>query len=431
MFVCTGNEVILFLILTLSFDFFLFMPYDNLGISRKLKFVIILFLILGCIWKRRDGEQEQIEYERRELYFRKEMLLLIILPFFSGISSYIYRGQPLLTSWIAGRNSLYFLLYFYLHKARVSQYELLRVVVTIATISSLIYILQQITYPDIYLFNSTQNADDVEIRNGFYRFRLFGLNPYIFLAFFYTLSVFINAQGNKSHYVTMLVLFTAGIFLTLTRQIYVCIFLPVIFYSLFDGDHVDFRKILALLFGFIVLYVIFLNLDTILGADMIERTLSEGEDNIRYMSYYYFGVEYWKDFLNMIFGNGVASWGNSAYGDEILLLEETDRLYRSDIGVVGTFNIYGIAYLLAIGIMYRKIFKYFRYIPTYLKLLIVASLINLPLSCWFDPDMGLYMAIIVYLMDISINEAMACDDIEGDSNMVPAELSEQELVKTN
>ena len=401
------KEHVLLFLLIVSLDFFLFMPYENLGISRIVKSGIILYLMLACVSKRYNEDQDDTD-ENRVLLFKREIILLIILPFVSGISSYIYRGQPILISWMAARNSLYFLLYFYLHKIRITSLDLINVVVIIAFISCLIYVGQQIAYPSIFLFNETQNADEVEIRNGFYRFRLFSLNPYIYFAFFYSLYCFMLAESKKINYLPSLLLFFVGVFLTLTRQVYVCIFIPALFYSLFDGEQLNIKKIVGFVFGLLILYIVYLNLESILGADMIERTQSESEDNIRYLSYYYYGIEYWQDNLNMVFGNGVPSWGNSIYGNEMQDIEEVSHLYRSDIGVVGTFSTYGIAYLVAIVLTYWKVFKNFRLIPTYLRLLIIASIINLPLACWLEPEMGLYMSVIFYLIDMNVTERLAC-----------------------
>lgn len=388
------KSIVLLLIAIISVEFFFFMPYESLGVGRIVKSFIIIYLI-WALWRKIN-----VKTEFRN--FKCEIGLLAVLPLISAFSSYYYRGQPVLIGLMVARDSLFWLLYFFLHKSRYSTESVIKVISIVATISAFIFILQQIFYPTLYLFNSLQHYDDVEIRQGFYRFRLFPLAPYMYFAFYYSLWKLFETK--RLSYLGWTTLYIIGIYLTLTRQIYFCIFIPAVFYKFFSINQLSKKMLFSLITGMIVLYIIFQNLDVIIGRDFVERTKNEGnEDNIRMLSYAFFGLDYWVDNLNMLFGNGAASWGNSSYGDEILHIEETNGLYRSDIGIVGLFNMYGIAYVIAVLLLYIKFFKCYKHVPVYLRLLIVASIINLPLACWTEN--GLYMSMIFYLIDKNLNQS--------------------------
>lgn len=387
----TKKSWILLIFTIISIDFFFFIPYESLGMGRVVMSFIIVYLILALLYKKNVGTGFQ--------FFKHEVGLLAILPLISAFSSYYYRGQPIFVGLLVARDSLFWLLYYYLHKYNYSSKSVVKIILIVATISAFIFILQQIFYPTLYLFNSLQSYNDVEIRQGLYRFRLFPLAPYMYFAFYYSLWKYTNTK--RLNTLGWTALYTIGIYLTLTRQVYFCIFVPVLFYQFFTKNNFSFKILLSVISGFLLLYIIYSNINLI-GGDFVAMTREQlNENDIRSLSYTFYGLEYWVDNLNMLFGNGAASWGNSAYGNEIQAIEEDKRLYRSDIGIVGLFSMYGIAYVIAVLLLYRKFFKCYKHVPVYLRLLLIASIINLPLACWTEN--GFFMSLIFYLMDKSFN----------------------------
>lgn len=388
-----NKKTLLFLIIVIYIDFFLFMPYCALNIGRVVKSVVLVFLVFSLFKSRKVKANTE--------NFKNEIGLLAILPLISAFSSWYYRGQPVLVGLIVARTSLFWLLYYYLHKVRYSPQIIIQVITNIAIVSSVIYIAQQLFYPSLYLFNSLQHADEVEIRQGLYRFRLFQLNPYIFFSFYYYLWKFIEKKEITS--LGWVSFFLIAIYLTLTRQIYFCIFIPAILFPFFRRNDISTKTIMSFLIGVLLLCIAYQNIGTIIGDDFVKRTENESnENNIRVLSYIYYGLEYWVNEFNMIFGNGAASWGNSAYGNEIQDIEDNQGLFRADIGIVGNFNMYGIVYIVALFSLYIKFFKLYRLTPVYIRLVLVASIINLPLACWTDD--GIFMAMVFYLIDFNVIE---------------------------
>ncbi len=386
------KKIILFLIILISTNFFQFIPIYNSGIISYSKNILIVLLI-GLFFY---GSKRHQDY----IYFRKEIILLMVLPFLSSITSKIYRGQSFIESFLATKATISWLLFFVLIRLKYTNKIVLSIILKIAIIVAGIFILQQIFYPSFYYFNDVSNdIEDIEVRNGFFRFRLFLIIPYVYIAFYYYIDRYLQFKQKKN--LLRALLFLIPIYLLLTRQIWFCIFIPLLYYIFIYGKRFSFKRLFMITCLCFIVYFIYSNLDLLVGKDLIERTANENsEDNIRIIAMNFFGLEYWQDWFNVLLGNGCPYLG-SKYGIYIENLKYTSGLYMSDIGIVGIFSQYGLFYVLALLLLYIKTIKYFRYLSKYLKMLIFASLLNLPLACWFDTP--IYMSIIYFLINQEIN----------------------------
>lgn len=389
---------LLFFAIAISLNLFMFTPYLMLELGKTVVFGLALFLLGLCFF----GSARKSEIK---MVCKPEMILLIILPFISSISCYYYRGQSISTTILATRTVALLSIYFVLHKYKYSYDTVLKVVLRVSYIVTAIYILQQILYPSVYLFGQPITLDNpVEIRNGFYRFRLHSLIPFVYIGFYYMLNKWLQKRHNKhsKKILISLFLFAFAIYLTLTRQIWVCVLLPALFYNVLKDSKITGTKIAYIISGIVILYIIYINIDIFVGKDLIQRSHAENtDDNIRLLAMNFYGIEYWEDKTNMIFGNGYPSWGNSEYGNYMEFIETERKLYRSDIGIIGLFNIYGIVYVSALILLYVKLFKHFVYLSGPIRMLVLASFLNLPLACW--TDFQILWAIIIYLADLDIN----------------------------
>lgn len=387
------KKIILFLIVLISTNFFQFIPIYNSGIISYSKNILIVLLI-GLFFY---GSKRHQDY----IYFRKEIILLMVLPFLSSITSKIYRGQSFIESFFATKATISWLLFFVLIRLKYTNKIVLSIILKIAIIVAGIFILQQIFYPSFYFFNDIGNdMKSVEIRNGFYRFRLFLIIPYVYIAFYHYIDRYLMFKQKKT--LLLALLFSIPIYLLMTRQIWFCIFIPLLYYVFIYGKQITFKRLLLISSLCVIIYLAYLNLDILIGKDLMERSADENsEDNIRIIAMNFFGLEYWQDWFNILLGNGCPYLG-SKYGVFIEELKHTNGLYMSDIGVVGVFSQYGILYLLVLFLLYIKTFRYFKYLSKYLKMLIIASLLNLPLACWVS-DSSIYMSIIYFLINKEIN----------------------------
>lgn len=366
-----------------------FLPCIQLGITKILSVFVVLFLLTVILLN---------SYKKiRDALFYKEILLLIFLPFASSIPCYVYRGQDFITTFIATRSVLLFAIYFLLHKVNFNDIKLKQIFFAVAVIATLIYLFQQIFYPSLILFGDG-SSEKVSIRNGFYRFRLFYNNPYIFFAFF--LCVVSSIKEKKR--ILWSFFFLVGIFLTLTRQIWMCCLLPVIMYPILTKNKIEI-KVCGIIVGSLILYLL-MQAASYGNNSLLQQTQQQlNDDNdVRMLSLNFYGLEYWVDGWNVAFGNGIPSFGKSNYGNFISSLEERG-LYRSDIGIVGVFSQYGAIYIFALLLYYVKIFRNFKYLSKELQMLYIASALNLPLASW--DIFPLYLGCITYMADCEIKKA--------------------------
>lgn len=384
--------VFLYFAILVSTFFLQFIPLYGTALFKVCQNLLLLFLVMILML---------YSVLKSKIVFKYEIMGLMIIPFISAIPCYIYRHQNISETFLATKYMIYWLFYFVLIKCNYNSKIVLKSIRNIAFLVAFIYILQQILYPNFYLFDDASNTMELEQRNGLYRFRLFWIIPYVYIAFYYYLEKYIKTKKIRSLLFTLFLIIP--IYLTLTRQIWFCILIPVFFYPLISSTHFSAKKFFQILVSFTLLYIVYMNIDIIVGEQLMERTQDENSsDNIRLLSMSFYGLEYWEDWFNVLFGNGCNYGTNNEYAHFINKMETDFGLYRSDIGIVGTFNLYGIAYIIALLSLYVKTFKEFKYISSYLRLLVIASILNLPLACW--TDFPIYMSLIYFLIDRDINK---------------------------
>ena len=83
-------------------------------------------------------------------------------------------------------------------------------------------------------------------------------------------------------------------------------------------------------------------------------------------------------------------------------MENVRGLYRSDIGIVGVMNQYGTLYVFVLLMYYIKVLRNFKYLSTHMRMLFVASIINLPLASW--DIFPLFMGCVTYYADCEIEK---------------------------
>lgn len=389
-----GLSKILFIITILvSTRLLCFIPYQLSGLGNMVELATIILLLLFLLFSNSINIGKTI--------FGKEILLLLFLTSVSAISCNIYHNQSFIDSFIASKNILFILVYFILLQSRIGYKSINGIIFSFGVAATLIYIIQQVAYPQIYWFDTpNSNISEVEIRNGFYRFRLFLNNQYIIYSL---LLSFVAAVEEKLLRKWLYVFFfLVGIYLTLTRQTWFCIVVAIFMYPMVNGVRVSLKKILSITLGICIAYVVYENLSSIIGDELITATSYQftNEDDVRWLAYKFYAFDYWTDIFNMLFGNGYPLLGKSKYGLEILSIEQNYHLYRSDIGIVGLLNTNGFLYLIVFLYIYYKIFRHFQELSNPLKLYILCTVINLPLGTLNSQP--LFWGIIMFMIDNEI-----------------------------
>lgn len=339
----------------------------------------------------------------------KYLLGLLFVPMLSFLPCMLENGQGPVDSLRAYLYTFLVLIYYVLHAAKVKEKPLVQAITAIALVRIAILLIQQFTYP-YYWFsfrpegvNSEGYMETIEVRSGIYRFYIEDTYLSMFLVFYYLQKLTSKfTPGN-------LVLFLVGLFgvyLDQSRQFMVSTLAAVIIpYVFVKKGHT--RLIVT---GLIVALVIFgFTFGKDLFDELVEMSMDDMSDgdNIRLMSYATFLFQYWGGPLSVIFGNGPA-WGNSAYGEELTYMMEYMKLYRADVGIVGTLNLFGISTVATLVYFYISfVFKNWSKLESHIKMYFIASLVNMPLVTIYTQNINwfVFMAFMLYLSDMSIAKA--------------------------
>ena len=287
--------------------------------------------------------------------FYNEVLLLMLIPFFSAISAYVYHGQSWQETFLAARPCLLLLFYFYVRKKDLSIEKIESIIVNFGLIVSAILIIQALIYPTVY-FQQQKEQDLFEEREGIVR--IFIQDPlYIVFALFFLANRLFTEL--KIRDIALFAFCMAGIFFTGTRQV---IFSSVGVLFLFFLTSLNFRsrKAYRLLFLVVAFLGVFFYSG---GSKYIDKLITltneqqvTNNDYIRIQEANFYFNTYMPSGLAYVIGNGY-QYGASKYGKEIYQLEQDQGLYRSDVGLIGALNMFGLIYLIPIGIIFYKVFR--------------------------------------------------------------------------
>lgn len=323
------------------------------------------------------------------------VLLFMILPFVSILGAFAIHGQSINEGYRVTLFSLTYLFFFVLYILKVDERIVLKMCLYFGLFWVIMEVVQQFTYPTIWFATRYDTLDTtIEIRNGIYRYNMEG-REFGLILLFYSFQKYLEKPKRK--YLLGVAVGLVGIYMLATRQIMVASVL-CLFYAMFVMHKLKFTSFFGLS---IIAMLIYSNMDALFG-DYIEMTENVDSDDIRLLSYNFYGLEYNKGlFLPFLIGNGLD--GTSAYGSEISKFEGFG-LYRADIGIVGMYSLYGIVYVLTvIGFFLYTIFKR-RYIDAYLQMYILYMLVTSVMLHHFGYSTHHIMTIciIFYLINCSI-----------------------------
>lgn len=325
--------------------------YKNATIVVLALLALYTFLCLGKL-------------KNEHIRLRKFVWGLILIPFLGFIPAYILHGQGIAMSIISAHIHVGYFIFFFLFLTKIREQEVLKIFCLFGVCWSIIEILQQFTYP-IYWFGTRYETydRDIEIRNGIYRFMVYGVNFGLILLF-YSFEKFISLK--RKLYLAGILIALIGVYLLATRQIIVmsviCLFIGLF---IMKKIHIG-----SLVFLGIFSTIVYLKADMLFG-DFVEMTKEVDEDYIRFLAYDFYGVTYNKgSILAFLLGNGTPK-SPSKYFQEITNYQEYYGLYRDDVGLIGIYSLYGIIYVIMIIWFYWYVFRNRKYLSPYLQMYVL------------------------------------------------------------
>jgi len=279
-------------------------------------------------------------------HFTLPVLLIFLAVFLSMIGSNVFQDQSIPITAYAQRAIYYYLIYFLLHYMKPEGKFIVKTILIFAVVYMGIYYLQSIVYP-MELTTSKMFID-----RGTLRIFMDG-SGYLVIAFYIWL--YLTFRNYSFKYLLALFL-SMGVFVLLgTRQVLAVILLITILFIL-QSRVVKAKALLFLLMGIALIPIFFLFESIILSMFEVTRTQSQNlEGGIRLEAAKFFLQRFIPNELAHITGNG--SPGSSIYGLRLARYSEEYGYYLSDIGLIGEYVKYGIIYVLAVGMIFFRVFR--------------------------------------------------------------------------
>lgn len=396
----TNIKFILIVLLLFTNNFFSYTNWDE-----TLEGQISFFIYGGIILTFLSGKKTTSE----KMNFQSIIFCLTLFPFLTILMSIVEFDQHPIYSFKVLFPNFVWLLYFLLHKYNVREKMLINIMIFFVIIILAIQIIQQFTYPNALfgVYSKEQQSifsldDKVEVRNGLYRFRLYGSYLISMIILFFH---WIKLQ-KKYSIKNVIIIFVAflSIYLTLVRQLQAATILTIIFSFIFIRSSK--AKLWATVSSVIFAIILYFYSDELFYKLALQTAEESSKDNIRLLSLAFYWQKITQDPFTFLFGYGLPA-NNSNFGHLSQLWNNTYHFYTSDIGLVGQWFHYGIVYiLLYLYIIYILLIKYRKTIPAYIRLFVFSTFLTIamiyPLS---GPFNYIIWCFVLYITDLHINKS--------------------------
>lgn len=334
---------------------------------------------------------------KRGVKFKVEVLLFLLLPLLSLIGAYAFHDQPVHLSLLFYRINLFWLFYFVLHIFNISSEKIIKLMIFIGCGWALLTVIQQFTYPIIFFYTRSE-----DIRGNVVRIMPSGqhFGVFVLLYFFYSFLV-----SKKETALPFIALGLAGVYFYGSRQTLGMAIVSMLVGVLLLKGLAKWKYLISAVFA--ALFVVVVMQPSMISEymELTNRQVSD-EDYIRFQAIDFYLNQYWPHWWAKLLGNGQAH-EQAAYGVEMYYITKVLGFHRSDIGIIGVYNAYGVFYIL--NIIFVCVRAFFMKMPLakdkYLKLPIFYTAILLPLSVSFSTGSGMcFYALLFFLIDKSLEK---------------------------
>lgn len=308
---------------------------------------------------------------KRKQFPKLEYAVLLSSILFSIFIVYLYQDQSLFISIQATLPFIFaYAFLFILLKMNLPLQRVESMLIVFGMIEILVNGINHLTFPNNFFGGS---VEEIDTSRGIARVRG-GIICTCFL-FFYSLSQIKNSR--KALWRVLALLSYFFIILSVTRQY---IAYTTLFGGLFLLSRTSWQK--KILFGTIMLVLIRISMEIPMIKAMIELSADQKDDNevnedIRLVAYAMYLFEFQRNEITQIFGNGVPSLGNSAWGIEFENMTDILHTYAADIGWGGFYFHFGLLGTIALFVIFIKaICKRYQEQYKYISYLLVVFLLT-------------------------------------------------------
>ncbi|MCE7059782.1 hypothetical protein [Dyadobacter sp. CY343] len=342
--------------------------------------------------------------------FGTNVKLFLIIPLISALGAAAFHGQELHWSVSVIRTNFFWLLYFVVRVFNIDTKRIVYLIATIGVIWCIITIVQQFTYPMILFYNRDGEDGQELLRGNIYRFMI---DPHYFGVFMTIYFYCESLRKQKFVYMLFVLLGLAGLYYFGTRQVAAAVLGCMAIFTLSLKGR---TQIMALGVALALSCFAYAFSDVLFGSfvELTNDQLNSNEDDIRNIAADFFLFDYWPHWMTVFTGNGMENH-NSHYGMEMLRMNQELGLYRSDVGLIGAFNLFGIFYV--INILWVNIkgisSRYYTGETKYLRLFFVYSLVLVWISEHYSYAAAIpFFCFLFYLVEWSYTQKIMIRTIE-------------------
>src|SRR5574344_286914 len=386
--------IIISIIILIALQFYNYIGFSvNMlkALGMLLSIVMTLFYIIPAITQSKSHD-----------IFYNTYRWLAISYFLSMFMALIFWDQSPILTFRCSYNILYLGFLFILYKHRPLISELEKIVRFFAIAYMIIFAISLFIFPTVLFGNKTEG--DMDVSRGIARFVING-DMFMYLFYFMNLNKYV--ETHKKNALIWIVICFLFIILRVTRQIILITLAIGVIYILRNRIKYCITSIVILLLLYIWNPVIRISDNTILG-NLINLTetqrdnMESGDEYIRITEYKYFLLEYNRNLITCIFGNGMPH-SESHYGSWYNSLNTNQKLFLSDVGYGMMYAIYGIVglflyiYIYAKGTL-RKVDNDHVYARLFILFLIFN---NIASSVFMLADTAICTAISLYIIHVN------------------------------
>ncbi len=302
---------------------------------------------------------------------------------FSSIMPPLTHMQGFMTSMMGAATYFipYLFLFIYLKMDMVGQ-KVMNIFIVLCCISTVVYFSNVLTMP-MNMFGQPILSEDFS--RGIIRLPVVFIEIFPLLVF-YAINRWFDTKDKK--WFLLIAFASLMIFLSVIRQI---IAITGVLAVIFMFRNISWVK-KALMIAAVGLVVVFVLPQIPIYKTMVELSEDQSADNdneedVRIQAWRFYTYENQESPLDVIFGNGVPSIGNSIWGNIFDSESETSGRYTHDVGWAGFFWFFGILTTLALlallvmAIMHHKPPE-MKFINYWLVFIIITSVASGPILYW-------------------------------------------------
>lgn len=291
-----------------------------------------------------------------------------------------FWGQNIKNTLIVTIPFMTWIFFFYLLYIKISIGTIEKIILMYGVFYIILYFFQ-LAHPDTVLFGKSVGGwdqTDFSTNRGDIARIIFPGGGVFFLVVFMAINKLSSTARKKWMWITIAALGLIIPVLQVTRQFIFGVF--VIYLYHFTKKLPVYKRVLFLVFSIgISIYLLNLNNSLVEGlTNVTEANLNKGSDYIRVRAGEFFLADFSPTVTNKVLGNG-APYSFSTYGQFISYLQRAYGYYRSDVGIIGMYAMFGILSVIGCIIIWVKSFtiplpEEYSYLKYYLWFLLITSL---------------------------------------------------------